>query len=217
MHQKTLQMMNWQELNISTEIIESIKSKTDFTVPSRSLEIVKEILEYFATLKVELSKESLLNGDYLKLSPDEKDKLLVHFYWMHNRNKKTNESDFVSLNKIHEHLNIEPNYVNRFFRQYSYTHLMQCPSCGSLVDVNFKNLRANQIIATECHTCKHILDEVIYAKCTCKICMQLIFDVESYVNKLSENIENKVKELAAEPWDIEESELSEQKLKWFAD
>jgi hypothetical protein len=210
-------MMSRQELTISTEIIESIKSKTVFTVPSRSIEIVNGILEYFATLKIELSKESLLSGDYLKLNSDEKDKLLVYFYWMHNRNKKTIEEDFVSCKIMHQYLNVTSSYENRFLRQYLFQHSIQCPCCGSVVDVNFKNLKIIEVSETECSVCNHVIGDVIYAKCRCEHCRQIISEAESYVNSLSKVIEKAVQARYYGLDKYEDRELSEQKLKWFAD
>lgn len=209
--------MSRQILNISPEATEFIRSKTFFSIPSRSLEIVTGIQEYFKNKKVALSKESLLNDDYANFSLEEKNKLLVNFYWMHNQNMKTNEAEFVSLKMMHEHLKIQSSYENRYLREYSFTYSTPCPCCGSTVNANFKNLKIIQISETECPICSHVLGDAIYSKCQCEYCTQIIDEVESYVNGLSKMIENSVQDYFLKLNKSEARELSEQKLKWFAD
>lgn len=209
--------MSWQELELPPEIIESVKSKTEFVVPLRSEKIVKEILVYFKKLNVILSKESLLNNDYINFNSREKDKLLVYFYWMHNRNLKSIQNDFVSLKLMSQYLNLESSYENRFLREYMFTHPTPCPVCGAIVDVNFKNLKIIQISETECPICKHIIGDLVYAKCSCPDCNHLVHEVESYINSLSGKIESNVRERYIELCNYKKASLSEQKLKWFAD
>lgn len=208
--------MKKYELNIAPEIIETIKTKTEFTIPARSIEVVSDICEYFKSENITISKEDLINGRYAEFNIEIRNKLLVYFYWMHNRNLKANNQDFVPLRLDHQHLRIETSHENNFLRSYYFTHPTPCPMCGTRVDLKFKNLKIIEVVETECPRCKHLISSVINAKCTCTFCERVINEVQFYFNNLPQLIENTAQHELNELNKLPINNLSDKRLKWFA-
>lgn len=204
------------ELKIDSDTMRSIQSRTEYNI-LQSIEIVSEIMEYFSEKEISLNREALINGNYLELSADDKDKIIVYFYWMHNRGKKTAEPGFVSLKLIHKYLDIRDSYENRYLREYIFTHTYPCPNCREAIKVKFKNLKIPEVVQTECPVCHHTLGNVISAGCSCESCRELISAVESYITNIPKQVELEVQTRYDEPIPPKAPPLSENRLRWFAD
>lgn len=210
-------MSNIIELKIDSDTLQSIQSRTEYNIPLHSLEIVNEIVKYFSKNEISLNKEALISGNYLEFSAEDKDKIIVYFYWMHNKGKKSMEHDYVSLKLIHKYLDIKESYENRHLREFIFTHTYRCPSCNEALKVKFKNLKIPEVVQTECPVCHHILGSAIYAECSCKSCKEIINKIESYVTSIPKKIEQNLQIMYDEPVPPKTPPLSENRLQWYAD